>query len=280
MARLAFQQVDVFSSEPLKGNPVAVVLGADELSDTQMAAFANWTNLSETTFLLAPTTPEADYRVRIFTPRSELPFAGHPTLGSCHAWLSAGGRPRGGTILQECGVGLVPIRRSADRLAFAALPLLRTGPLDPALLSQMARGLQIEAGQILDATWADKGPGWAVVLLRSAAEVLNLKPDFSALSGVVLGVVGPWDPAQDGTEAQFEVRAFAPGDGVPEDPVTGSLNAAIGQWLIGSGRAPDRYVASQGAALGRKGRVYVERMGPDTWVGGATVTLLDGTLTI
>ncbi len=280
MAQFAFQQVDVFSSEPLKGNPVAVVLGADDLSNAQMAAFASWTNLSETTFLLTPTTPEADYRVRIFTPKSELPFAGHPTLGSCHAWLTAGGRPRGETIVQECGVGLVPIRRSAGRLAFAAPPLRRTGALAPDLLARITRGLRIEVDRVVDAQWADNGPGWAAVLLGSRAEVLALKPDFAALSEIALGVVGPWDPARDGTEAQFEVRAFAPGEGVPEDPVTGSLNAALGQWLIGSGRAPEAYVASQGTALGRQGRVYVVRIGPDIWVGGSTVTYLEGNLII
>jgi PhzF family phenazine biosynthesis protein len=280
MPNLAFQQVDVFSPEPLKGNPVAVVSGADGLSDEQMAAFAAWTNLSETTFLLKPTAPGADYKVRIFTPRSELPFAGHPTLGSCHAWLAAGGRPRGEAVVQECGLGLVPIRRQGGRLAFAAPPLLRSGELDPDTLARISHGLRIEPSRIIAGRWADNGPGWAAVLLGSRTEVLALKPDFAAISGLEIGVVGPWDPARDGTDAQFEVRAFAPGDGVPEDPVTGSLNAALAQWLIGSGRAPSSYVASQGTALGRAGRIYVEQVGADIWVGGATTTYISGTLTI
>lgn len=280
MARMAFQQVDVFSQEPLKGNPVAVVLGADGLSDEEMAAFANWTNLSETTFVLKPTDPQADYTLRIFTPETEFPFAGHPTLGSCHAWLEAGGRPRGERIIQECGVGLVPIRRTGGRLAFAAPPLRRSGPLGEALLAQVAAVLRIDRSAIVDAQWADNGPGWIGVLLGSRSEVLALKPDFLLMADLSIGVAGAWDPAKDGPDAQFEVRAFAASAGVNEDPVTGSLNAALAQWLIGSGRAPDAYTASQGAALGRAGRVHVERVGQDIWVGGATTTVVEGTVTI
>jgi PhzF family phenazine biosynthesis protein len=276
MPDLPFQQVDVFSSEPFKGNPVAVVIGADQLSDRQMANFAKWTNLSETTFLLEPTTPEADYRLRIFTPASELPFAGHPTLGTCHAWLTNGGRPRGDVIVQECGVGLVSVRRHGGRLAFAAPELLRSDPLDEALLSRIAKGLRIERSAILDAQWADNGPGWVAVQLGSRAEVLALDPDYAALDDLKLGVVGAWDAVQDGTEAQFEVRAFAMGVGVKEDPVTGSLNAALAQWLIGSGRAPRSYVASQGTALGRTGRVHVDQVGDDIWIGGVTTTTIRG----
>jgi PhzF family phenazine biosynthesis protein len=280
MPALPFQQVDVFSSQPLKGNPVAVVLGADGLSDTQMAAFANWTNLSETTFLLRPTQPGADYRLRIFTPQSELPFAGHPTLGSCHAWLAAGGTPRGKEVVQECGVGLVRIRRDGDRLAFLAPPLRRSGPVEPSLLDRIARGLGIAADRIAGAQWVDNGPGWVAVMLRSRAEVLALRPDHAALSGIELGVVAPWDAALDGGEAQFEVRAFVAGMGVTEDPVTGSLNAGLAQWLIGAGLAPSSYVASQGTALGREGRVFVRQTGGEIWVGGQAVTCIEGRVSL
>jgi PhzF family phenazine biosynthesis protein len=280
MPALPFQQVDVFSSQPLKGNPVAVVLGADGLSDTQMAAFANWTNLSETTFLLRPTQPGADYRLRIFTPQSELPFAGHPTLGSCHAWLAAGGTPQGEEVVQECGVGLVRIRRDGDRLAFLAPPLRRSGPVEPSLLDRIARGLGIAADRIAGAQWVDNGPGWVAVMLRSRAEVLALRPDHAALSGIELGVVAPWDAALDGGEAQFEVRAFVAGMGVTEDPVTGSLNAGLAQWLIGAGLAPSSYVASQGTALGREGRVFVRQAGGEIWVGGQAVTCIEGRVSL
>lgn len=276
MPGLRFQQVDVFSSEPFKGNPVAVVLGADALSDRQMADFANWTNLSETTFLLEPSTPEADYRVRIFTPKAELPFAGHPTLGTCHAWLAAGSQPRSDLIVQECGLGLIPVRRHAGRLAFAAPKLLRSGAPDEALLLRIAAGLRIDRGSILDAQWADNGPGWVAIQLGSRAEVLALDPDYAALDDLKIGVVGAWDRTRDGLEAQFEVRAFAMGAGVKEDPVTGSLNAGLAQWLIGAGRAPRSYVASQGTALGRAGRVHVDQIGNDIWIGGDTKTIVEG----
>jgi PhzF family phenazine biosynthesis protein len=276
MPDLMFQQVDVFAAEPFKGNPVAVVLGADALSDRQMADFANWTNLSETTFLLEPSTPEADYRVRIFTPKTELPFAGHPTLGTCHAWLAAGSQPRGDLVVQECGLGLIPVRRHDGRLAFAAPKLLRSGALDEALVVRIAAGLRIDRGSILDAQWADNGPGWVAVQLGTRAEVLALDPDYAALDDLIIGAVGAWDRARDGLEAQFEVRAFAMGGGVKEDPVTGSLNAGLAQWLIGAGRAPHAYVASQGTALGRAGRVHVDKIGNDIWIGGDTNTIVKG----
>ncbi|RKK03700.1 PhzF family phenazine biosynthesis isomerase [Pseudoroseomonas wenyumeiae] len=280
MPDFAFQQVDVFSSRPLKGNPVAVVIGADGLSDAQMAAFANWTNLSETTFLLRPTSPEADYRLRIFTPQSELPFAGHPTLGSCHAWLAAGGTPRSEEIVQECAVGLVRLRRDGSRLAFQAPPLRRSGPVEPALVARIASGIGVAPERITASNWVDNGPGWVAVMLGSRAEVLALRPDYPALSGLQLGVVAPWNAAQDGTGAQFEVRAFCPELGVPEDPVTGSLNAGLAQWMIGSGLAPASYVASQGTALGREGRVHVEQRGDGIWVGGEAVTCIAGRVTL
>ncbi len=280
MPTFAFQQVDVFTAVPLLGNPLAVVIDADALSEAQMAAFARWTNLSETTFLLRPTVAEADYRVRIFTTSGELPFAGHPTLGSCHVWLAAGGQPQGSEVIQECGVGLVRIKRDGARLAFAAPPLRRTGPAEPEIVAQIARALRLDLGAIRAAEWIDNGPGWVGALLDSRAAVLALRPDFAALGDLKLGVIGPWDAASDGDAAQVEVRAFIAGDGGNEDPVTGSLNASLAQWLIGAGIAPETYTASQGTALGRAGRIYVRRIGADLWVGGDTVTCVAGTLTL
>ena len=271
-----FTQLDVFTDTPLQGNPLAVVHAADDLGDAQMAAFARWTNLSETTFLLTPATPAADYRVRIFTPGGELPFAGHPTLGSCHAWLAAGGVSRGDEVIQECGVGLVRIRREVGhgRLAFAAPPLRRSGVVEPAVLAHIVRSLRIDAAAIRASQWVDNGPGWVAVMLASRDEVLALQPDFGAMRGLKLGVAAPWV----GGDAQFEVRAFVPDLGVPEDPVTGSLNAGLAQWMMGAGLAPASYVASQGTALGRRGRVHVSRVGDDVWVGGDSVVCIDGTL--
>ncbi len=269
----AFRQIDVFTTEPYRGNPVAVVLAADGLTDGQMQQFANWTNLSETTFVLPPSEPGADYRVRIFTPSVELPFAGHPTLGTCHAWLAAGGAPRqDGVIVQQCGAGLGRIRRTADGLAFAAPPLRREGPVDEPLLERIAGVLGIGRAGIVDATWADNGPGWVAVLLASAEAVLALRP---GPAGFDLGVVGPYPP---GSPCAFEVRAFAgPVEDPVEDPVTGSLNAAIAPWLLRTGRASAPYVVSQGTVLGRAGRVHVSRDGEGTiWVGGGTVTCVTG----
>lgn len=273
-----FTQLDVFTATPLKGNPLAVVHDADGLSDAEMAAFARWTNLSETTFLLRPASAEADYRVRIFTPGGELPFAGHPTLGSCHAWLAAGGLPHvPGRVVQECGVGLVRVKRDGTRLAFAAPPLRRSGPADEALRQRVSGALGLAAGQLRALEWVDNGPGWLAALLADAATVLALRPDFSQMRDLKLGVVGP-HPA--GAECRFEVRAFVPGLGVPEDPVTGSLNAGLAQWLIGSGQAPDAYVAAQGAALGRAGRVHVQREGDTIWIGGDVSPCISGTVTL
>jgi PhzF family phenazine biosynthesis protein len=268
-----FRQVDVFTDEPYRGNPVAVVLDGDGLADAEMQRFANWTNLSETTFVLPPTTPDADYRVRIFTPVLELPFAGHPTLGTCHAWRTSGGRPeRDDVIVQECTAGLIRIRSTGDRLAFAAPPLVRSGPVDEALVERIASVLNIDRGDILAAEWADNGPGWVAVMLASAAAVLALRPapiDFD------LGVVGPHP---EGSDLAIEVRAFFPKDGATvEDPVTGSLNASLAQWLLGSGRLSSPYVASQGTAIGRAGRVHVSRDDDGTiWVGGGTITCVSG----
>lgn len=297
-----FKQVDVFTAVPYLGNPLAVVLDGSDLSTAQMQHFTNWTNLSEATFLLPP-TPEgraagADYRVRIFCPGRELPFAGHPTLGSCHAWLQAGGQPAGEHVVQECGVGLVKLRRDpstssgqAGRLAFAAPPLRQSGPLPEADVALIARGLGVARADITAHAWCDNGPNWRGVMLHSAEQVLALTPDATVLAGLDIGVVGPrgkvgvvapHDASRaGGDDCAFEVRAFFPGNhGMAEDPVTGSLNAALAQWLIGAGLAPDRYIARQGTALGRAGRVHIERDGDTIWVGGASVTCVDGTVTL
>jgi len=281
--RRRFHQVDVFTTVPYAGNPVAVVLDGDSVTTEEMERFTRWTNLSEATFVLPPTQPAADYRVRIFTsgaatlvrdtPASELPFAGHPTLGTCHAWLAAGGAPKhDGMVVQECPAGLVRVRRGADRLAFAAPPLIRSGPVDEPLVRHIASVLRIDRGDIVDAAWCDNGPGWVAVLLRAADAVLALEPAFVDLD---LGVVGP-HPA--GSPAAFEVRAFFPKNGATvEDPVTGSLNASLAQWLLSGGRAQSPYVVSQGTALGRRGRVHIARDDDGTiWVGGGTITCVSG----
>jgi PhzF family phenazine biosynthesis protein len=268
-----FSQVDVFTATPYAGNPVAVVLDGEGLTTEEMQRFAHWTNLSETTFVLAPTLPGADYRVRIFTPVSELPFAGHPTLGTCHAWLSGPGASHDADVVgQECEAGLVRVRRTADGLAFAAPPLLRSGPVEESLVEHIASVLSIDRGEIVDAEWADNGPGWVAVLLASADAVLALRPGFVDLD---LGVVGPYP---EGSPQAFEVRAFFPKDGsTAEDPVTGSLNASLAQWLLRTGRASAPYVASQGTALGRAGLVHISRDSDGTiWVGGGTVTCVAG----
>lgn len=274
-----FSQLDVFTAQALRGNPLAVVHDATGLSEAQMAAFARWTNLSETTFLLPPTAPGADYHVRIFTPGGELPFAGHPTLGSCHAWLAAGGVPRNaGEVVQQCGVGLVRIRRDGSRLAFAAPPLRRAGPVvETELRAQVLASLKLRDEQLLRLQWVDNGPGWMAALLTDAATVLALQPDFAMMKGLKLGVVAP-HPA--GSECQFEVRAFVPTLGVPEDPVTGSLNAGLAQWLIGEGLAPKAYVAAQGAALDRAGRVHVLADGDTVWIGGDVTPVVAGSVTL
>jgi len=270
-----YTEVDVFTEVALLGNPLAVVHDAQGLSDEQMQAFARWTNLSETTFLLPPADSTADYGVRIFTPHRELPFAGHPTLGSCHAWLEAGGTPRlGDTVVQQCAAGLIRVRRSGARLAFAAPPRLRTGALEDETLAQIVNALGLQPNEILGHQWVDNGPGWCAVRLASADVVLGLAPDWLALRGLKLGVVGAH--AVGASDAQFEVRALI-GEGPGyEDPVTGSLNASLAQWLIGSGVAPDRYVAAQGAKLQRAGRVHVAREGDTIWIGGGSVSCVRG----
>jgi PhzF family phenazine biosynthesis protein len=271
-----FRQVDVFTDTPYLGNPVAVVLGADGLSDEQMQQFANWTNLSETTFVLPPRASGADYLVRIFTGSRELPFAGHPTLGTCHAWLEVGGRPFDpDAVVQECGAGLVTVRRTEAGLAFAAPPLVRSGPVEEPVAERVAQSLNVPRSDIVDIAWADNGPGWVAVLLASAEAVLAVKPGVLDLD---IGVAGPYP---DGSPETLEVRAFTPMVMSAEDPVTGSLNASLGQWLLGSGRVKAPYVASQGTVLGRRGRVHVSQDADgQVWVGGGTVTCIAGTVVI
>jgi len=272
----SFAQVDVFSAVPYLGNPVAVVLDADGLDNEAMAGFARWTNLSETTFVLPPSAPGADYRLRIFTPSGELPFAGHPTLGSAHAWLEAGGVPKDDTtVVQQCDAGLVRLRRHARRLAFAAPPLRRGGPLDDATLQRILDGTGLRRQDILDHQWVDNGPGWAAVLLWSADAVLAVELDWSKVADMMFGVAGI---RPGGSGAALQVRVFAPGVSVTEDPVTDSLNAGLAQWLIGSGRLPRSYVASQGSHLQRDGRIYLDAVDDDVWVGGDCVTCIRGTV--
>jgi PhzF family phenazine biosynthesis protein len=266
-----FAQVDVFTTTPYSGNPVAVVLDGEGLSTERMQRFAHWMNLSETTFVLPPSDPGADYRVRIFTPVAELPFAGHPTLGTCHAWLASAGIAKD-VVVQQCEAGLVSVRRSTDGLAFAAPPLVRSGPVEGSLVMHIADVLRIDRSQIVDAQWVDNGPGWVAVLLESVDAVLALEPGYVDLD---VGVVAPYSP---GSPCAFEVRAFFPKEGTTvEDPVTGSLNASLAEWFLRTGRASAPYVASQGAALGRAGRVHIARDDDGTiWVGGGTVTCIVG----
>ena len=271
-----FHQVDVFSAQPYRGNPLAVVVDAEGLSSEAMQHFANWTNLSETTFLLPPTDPRADYRVRIFTGSEEFPFAGHPTLGSAHTWLQAGGEPKEDVVVvQECGAGLVQVKHDAGWLAFAAPPLTRFEAVDAAVRSRLAAGLRLPEDSLLDASWLVNGPEWVGVLLESAEQVLAIEPDLVAMGDLKVGIIGPHEP---GSDVDFEVRTFIPGDAMVEDPVTGSFNAGAAQWLIGSGRAPEEYVAAQGTALGRAGRIHVKAADGDIWIGGASATCIQGTV--
>lgn len=267
--------VDVFGQTPLLGNPVAVVHDASALDDATMAAFARWTNLSETTFLLPATRPDADYRVRIWTTDGELPFAGHPTLGTAHAWLQAGGVPHDPDwVMQECAAGLIRVRRQPDRLWFAAPPMMRSGPVAPDVLAQALASVGLSDADLIEANWVDNGPGWLGLHVTDAAAVLRAVPDVSTMGDLKVGLVGRY---LGGGPADVEVRAFYPGLGSPEDPVTGSLNASLAQWLIGSGSLPSAYIASQGTALGRAGRVHIRHDDGDVWVGGATVSLIRGT---
>lgn len=272
-----FAQVDVFSATPLLGNPVAVVLDASGLTDDDMQRLARWTNLSETTFVLPPTTDAADYRLRIFTPGGEIPFAGHPTLGSARAWLAHGGVPhRDDRVIQECGAGLVTVANDGDTLWFAAPPRLREGPLDDEYVDQLADAFRIDRALIVAHQWVDNGPGWAVIQLPTAADVLALEPDFSRIPTAMVGAIGAY-PA--GSPHAFELRSFAPGVGVVEDPVCGSQNASVAQWLTAMDAAPRAYRVSQGSRLGRAGSVEI-RVDADgaVWVGGATTVVVQGTI--
>jgi PhzF family phenazine biosynthesis protein len=267
-----FQQVDVFTPVPYAGNPVAVVLDGEGLGTQEMQRFSRWTNLSETTFVLPPTADGADYRLRIFMPTQELPFAGHPTRGTCHAWLSTRDGDAPDRIVQECTAGLIEIRRTENGLAFAAPPLVRSGPVDPSLVTRLAELLRIDETEIVDSQWVDNGPGWVAVLLESAEKVLALRPSAVDLD---VGVVGPHE---SGSDVAFEVRAVFPLNGATaEDPVTGSLNASLAEWLLRTRRATNPYVAQQGTAIGRAGRVHISQDDDGTiWVAGGTVTCVTG----
>ena len=279
-----YKQVDVFTATPYLGNPLAVVLDGAALSSAEMQSFARWTNLSETTFVVPATDPQADYQIRIFTPGGEMPFAGHPTLGSCHAWLEAGGKPKAKAfVVQQCGVGLVKIRREQNRLAFGAPAMRRSAP-STTLLARVARAVGLKAEQIIAAQLLDNGTTWLGLLLADASTVLQLTPNFPELKelGQKVGVVAvqaAHPPKAD--VASVEVRGFAPHMGINEDPVTGSLNASLAQWLIADGHAPERYVAAQGACLDRAGRVFIERdPSGQVWVGGQSVTCISGSAAI
>ena len=273
-----FSQVDVFASGGFSGNPVAVVHDAAGLATEQMLEITAWTNLSEATFLLPASSDEVDYAVRIFCPGRELPFAGHPTLGTCSAWLDAGGVPKSANrIVQECGAGLVPIRRAGERLAFAAPPMTRTGPVDPELLMSRLDQLELSADDVVASSWIDNGPGWMGLLLESAEAVLDVALPTAMVPGFDVGLIGPHS---DGAECAIEVRGlFADGAGqIREDPVTGSLNASAAQWLIGLGRLATPYVAAQGTAMGRRGRIHVDEADGDLWIGGDTTITITGTI--
>jgi PhzF family phenazine biosynthesis protein len=273
---LRFTQVDVFATEPFAGNPVAVVHDADGLDTETMTRIARWTNLSETTFLLSPIDPAADYRVRIFTPAEELPFAGHPTLGTCHAWQAAGGQPAdAAAAIQECAAGLIRVRPGAPGWAFAAPPLVRGGPADDDTIAAAAAALGLPASALVAVEWVDNGPGWLAVLVADPAAALAVQPSYTPLK---LGVVALHPP---GAGVAAEVRAFFPKDGaMVEDPVTGSLNASLAQWLLGSRRLTAPYVASQGTALGRSGRVHISQSDGTIWVAGATTTRVAGEIQV
>lgn len=272
MRERSFAEVDVFSEEPYGGNPVVVVLDAEGLHGEQMQAFARKMNVSETTFVLPPTRETADYRVRIFAPGRELPFAGHPTLGTCHAWLEATEQQHLERIVQECGDRAVEIRRTAEGLAFAAPPVLRSGEVEEPLIQEIAAALDVDRNDLLDAQWVDNGPGWLAVMLPTVHQVLELAPTFIDQN---IGVAALHEEGQD---IALEVRAFFPRDGeMGEDPVTGSLNASLAQWLVGSGRITAPYVARQGTAIGRTGRIHISRDDAGTiWVAGAAKTCIRG----
>lgn len=280
MSSRAFEQVDVFSKTPYLGNPVAVVLDGDGLTEDEMGRLARWTNLSETTFVLTPTNPAADYRLRIFTPGGELPFAGHPTLGSAHAWLHAGGQPKSsGLVIQECGVGLVQLRNDVTgegkkQLSFKAPPTVHSGAIESDVLDEVVKALGLEPAEVIAHQVVDNGPGWICVQLASAEKVLSVTPKFREGSTLMLGLVGEYPR---GSETSFELRAFAPKIGVYEDPVTGSLNASVAQWFYRTGFVTGPYLASQGNKVGRSGIIALSLdENGEVWVGGNTTTLIVG----
>ena len=300
MLKLLYTQVDVFSAQPMRGNPVAIVHCSALLPDHRMLEVAKWLGLSETVFLLPPADPKADYRVRIWSTLGELPFAGHPTLGACHAWIESGGVPRGTHIVQECGAGLVRIRheerwredmsrchpeptaliKPSPQLAFRAPPLLKDGPLEPGLLARVCEGLGLAIGEVLDAAWVDNGAGWLALRLQSDKDVLAVVPDYSKLMGLAVGVIGPAQNQPITEATRFESRAFIAGDAVPEDPATGSLQAGIGCWFARLGLGADRYVVQQGTCMGRAGRIFVYREQDEVWIGGHTTTCISGAIHI
>jgi PhzF family phenazine biosynthesis protein len=268
--------VDVFGSGPLRGNPLAVVTGAEALDDAAMLALTQWLGFSETTFLLEPAHPEADYRVRIFYPGGELPFAGHPTLGTCHAWLAAGGQPkRDGIVMQECGVGLIEVKRAGERLAFAAPPLTRSGPLTDAERAEAARIAGVDPSAIVEAVHVANGPQWQLLRLRSAADVLAAEPIAKAPPGTDIGLAGP---IAEG-EADWELRAFFANQhgAIVEDPVTGSFNAGVAMHLFAGGLARGRYRAAQGRRTGADGWVECEQAADGrVWIGGRCAIIAAG----
>ena len=276
MPQRPFAQVDVFASTPFLGNPVAVVLDAEGIADDEMQRIARWTNLSETTFVLPPTREGADYRLRILTPGGELPFAGHPTLGSAAAWLHAGGVPQGADVVQECAAGLVRVRRTGGLLAFEAPPMVRSGPMDEDELDAIADAFGIARERILDHAWIDNGPGWCIVRLASADEVLVLEPDLARIPDAMVGAIGAHPP---GSPHAFELRSFAPAIGVAEDPVCGSMNASAAQWMTGAGIADAPYTVSQGARLERAGEISIATDADGgVWVGGACTVAITGSI--
>jgi len=311
MKQRPYQQVDVFTDTAFLGNPLAVVLDGTGLSDAQMQTFAAWTQLSETTFVLPPTTEGAaggaDYRVRIFTPGAELPFAGHPTLGTAHAWLKAGNMPqKPGVLMQECGVGLVTLKQFGERWAFAAPPLKRSD-ISAEDLGPVLAALGLDASEVITAQNLNNGPHWLGLLVDSVDTVLTLEPDHAALKklGTKVGVAARRQ-APEATEAHglirranrearsfatstriandptnLEVRAFAAPMGIAEDPVTGSLNASLAQWLMADGHMPAAYSARQGTMLGRAGQVFLSQDAKtQVWVGGNVVACVQGFVTL
>jgi len=269
--------VDVFGSAPMRGNPLGVVHGAEGLSEAQMLELTVWLGFSETTFLLPPTDSAADYRVRIFYPGGEMPFAGHPTLGTCHAWQQAGGvAKRSGTVVQECGVGLVEVRQESDLLSFRAPPFTHYGPLSDGERAEAARIAGVPQDRIVEAMHVANGPGWQMLRLASAADVLAAQPVADAPNGTDIGLAGP-HPA--GSEVSWEIRAFFANlqGKLAEDPVTGSFNAGVAMHLFGKEMARGSYIAAQGQKVGADGRIHCRQDDDGSvWIGGRTAMIASG----